>query len=128
MSEPENLGAFIKENKTLLKEYLETRLEIIRLQGIKAFSKATGYIIWILISLFLVFLVIIFLGLVLGFWLSELSGNLVIGFGLTTLILIFFLALLAIFRKSLFVNPVIKAMISKLQGEIKQEEIDETTI
>lgn len=128
MSEPENLGAFIKENKTLLKEYLETKFEIIRLQGIKAFSKAIGYVIWILISVFLVFLVIIFLGLVLGFWLSELSGNLVIGFGLTTLILIFFLALLAIFRKSLFVNPVIKVMISKFQGEIKQEEIDETTI
>jgi len=27
-SQPDNLGAFIAENKTLLKEYLETRLEI----------------------------------------------------------------------------------------------------
>ena len=30
MSEPQNLGSFIAENKNLLKEYLETRMEIYR--------------------------------------------------------------------------------------------------
>ena len=123
MTEPENLGAFIKENKTLLKDYLETRLELFQLQGIKAASKAIGYFIWIIISLFLVFLVFIFTGLVLGFWLSELTGSLTTGFGITTLILAFFLALLAIFRKSLFVNPIVKAMINKLQEERDESDL-----
>ena len=114
MNQPENLGAFIKTNKTLLKDYLETRMEIYRLQGVKASSKVIGYLIWLLISLFLIFLVIIFFALVLGLWLSELSGSLIMGFGLTSLILVFFVTLLVIFRKSLFVNPVVRAMISKL--------------
>jgi hypothetical protein len=30
MSDPQNLGSFIAENKNLVKEYLETRLEIYR--------------------------------------------------------------------------------------------------
>ncbi len=125
MNQPENLGAFIKTNKTLLKDYLETRMEIYRLQGVKASSKVIGYLIWLLISLFLIFLVIIFFALVLGLWLSELSGSLIMGFGLTSLILVFFVTLLVIFRKSLFVNPVVRAMISKLHEEDNQEENNE---
>lgn len=125
MNQPENLGAFIQTNKTLLKDYLETRMEIYRLQGVKASSKAIGYLIWLQVSLFLVFLVIIFLGLVLGFWLSELSGSLIVGFGLTSLILVFFGILLVIFRKSLFINPVVRKMISQLHEEDNQEENNE---
>ena len=125
MNQPENLGAFIKTNKTILQDYLETRMEIYRLQGVKAASKAIGYLIGLLVSLFLVFLVIIFLGLVLGFWLSDLSGSLIVGFGLTSLIMVFFVFLLVIFRKSLFINPVVKKMISQLHEEDNQEENNE---
>jgi hypothetical protein len=125
MSQPENLGSFISENKILVKEYLETRLEIIRLQGIRASSKAMGFFIWILISIFSLLLVMIFLGIVLGLWLSELTGSYIQGFGITALIFIFIVALLAIFRKSLFVNPVIKVMISKLQNESSSDEDEE---
>jgi len=125
MSQPENLGSFISENKILAKEYLETRLEIIRLQGIRASSKAMGFFIWVLISIFSLLLVMIFLGIVLGLWLSDLTGSYVQGFGITALIFIFIVALLAIFRKSLFVNPVIKVMISKLQDESSSDEDEE---
>ena len=122
MSQPENLGSFINENKILAKEWLETRLEVIRLKGIRATSKAMGFFIWMLISIFSLLLVMIFLGIVLGLWLSELTGSYIQGFGITTLIFIFIVALLAIFRKSLFVNPVIKVMISKLQDESGSDE------
>ena len=125
MSQPENLGSFISENKILAKEYLETRLEIVRLQGIRASSKAMGFFIWILISIFSLLLVMIFLGIVLGLWLSDITGSYLQGFGITTLIFIFIVALLAVFRKSLFVNPVIKAMISKLQSESSYDENEE---
>ena len=67
----------------------------------------------------------IFLGIVLGLWLSDITGSYIQGFGITTLIFIFIVALLAIFRKSLFVNPVIKVMISKLQDESGSDEDEE---
>ena len=95
MSQPENLGSFINENKILAKEYLETRLEVIRLKGIRATSKAMGFFIWILISIFSLLLVMIFLGIVLGLWLSDLTGSYIQGFGITTLIFIFIVALVS---------------------------------
>src|SRR5258708_40015408 len=104
MSDTENLGSFFKENKNHLKDYLDTRLDILRLKLIRVFSKSAGYFIWIIISLFLLWLFIIFLGLVTGFWLSSLTGSYTIGFGITALILLVLIIVLALLRKALFVN------------------------
>jgi hypothetical protein len=117
MNQPENLGNFIRENKSLFKEYLETRLDIYRLQAIRAGSKSAGYLVWILVSIFLLFLVAIFAGLVLGFWLSDLTGSFIKGFAITTGILVFIVILLALLRKSLFVNPVVRKVIDQLSDD-----------
>jgi hypothetical protein len=123
MSQPENLGTFFQENKTVLKEYIETRLEIFRLQAIKVSSKSAGYLVWIIVSLFLLFLIAIFLGMTLSYWLSSLTGSYVTGFGLTALIMLSLFVLFAIFRKKLFVNPVVKTIIQNSMEEIEKNEI-----
>jgi hypothetical protein len=117
MSEFENLGSFFRENKKLVKDYLDARLEIYKLKLIRIFSKSAGYFIWIIISLFLLFLFFIFLGLVTGFWLSELTGSYVKGFGLTTLIILVVIIVLALLRKVLFVNPIIRSFINRASDE-----------
>ena len=122
MSDTDNLGSFFRDNKELLKEYIETRLEIFRLTAIRMISKSAGYLVWIIISLFLLFLIILFAGIVLGFWLSELTHSFVKGFGLTTLILLVIFSVLAIFRKSWFVNPVIQVIIDHSDEDIEEEE------
>jgi len=124
MPQQENLGSFIKENKKLLSEYIETRIEIIRLQGIKASSKAIANLVWVLISLFLVSVVFIFAGLVLGFWLSELTGSMVKGFGYTTLIMIVLVIILALLREQLFINPVLKKILNKMNEETASADED----
>lgn len=124
MSQSENMGSFFREMKDLLKEYLETRAEIYRLRGVRFFSKTIGYFFWIILSLFLVLLIIIFGGLVTGFWLSELFHSYVKGFGLTTLILIVLCLVLAIFRRQLFVNPIIRMIISQSHKEKEETEVD----
>ncbi len=123
MSKAEDFGDFISENKDLLKDYFETRMEVYRLQVIKTFSKTAGLLLWTIISIFLLFLVIIFIGIVLGFWFSSMFNSNVLGFGLTTLIMIAVIALLAIFRRQLFINPIIRGIISHSQsGEEKEYE------
>lgn len=122
MAHPENLGSYIRENKELLQEYIETRLEIVRLQGVRAGSKAGGYLVWLLVSMFLLFLIFIFAGLVLALWLSDLTGSYIKGFGYSTLILIGIALLVALFRKPLFINPAIRTMIRQLH---ENEDIDE---
>ena len=125
MSQPDNLGSFFAENKTLLKEYLETRMEIYRLQSLRIFSKSAGYFAWIIISLFLAFLILLFSGMVIGFWFSGLLHSYVKGFGLFTLLLILVFVLLAIFRKALFVEPVIQSIIQRSREEAAPESDDD---
>ncbi len=122
MNQPDNLGSFFKENKSLLKEYVETKSELFRLQGIRLFSKSMGFLVWTIIAAFIGFLILIFLGLVLGFWLSELTNSFVAGFGITTLVLIFLFVLMAVFRNSLFVNPIIRKIILRAQEESNNSE------
>jgi hypothetical protein len=122
MGHTDDLGSFFKENKPLLKEYLETRLEIFRLQAIRLLSKSAGYLVWILISMFLFFLIMLFSGVVLGCWLSGLTHSYVTGFGLTTLIFVLIFALLAVFRKTLFVHPITENIIRKTSEEFHGED------
>jgi hypothetical protein len=122
---PENyhdIGGYIRENVRLGKDYFETRLEIARLRVIRVISKSAGYIIWMIASLFLAFLAIIFLGIVSSIWLSELTGSFVMGFSLTTLGLLALLLVTALFRKSLFINPVIRAFLRNSRDETDEDE------
>jgi sterol desaturase/sphingolipid hydroxylase (fatty acid hydroxylase superfamily) len=121
-NQPDNLGSFISENKAVLKEYLETRMEIYRLQSLRVFSKVAGYFAWILVSLFLVFLIVIFGGLMLGYWFSSMLGSYTKGFGLITLLLVIVFVLLMLFRKSLFVDPVVHSIIQRSREEETEEE------
>ena len=121
-NQPDNLGSFISENKAVLKEYLETRMEIYRLQSLRFFSKVAGYFAWVLISLFLVFLIVIFGGLMLGYWFSSMLGSYTKGFGLITLILVIVFILLVLFRKSLFVDPVVHSIIQRSREEETEDE------
>lgn len=113
MPDKENLGSFLKENKALLREYIESRLEIFKMKLVRMFSKSTGYLMWVIISLFLFFLLMTFIGLLIGFWLTDITGSYVKGFGYTSLIMFGLIMLLALFRKALFVNPIIRIMIRR---------------
>jgi hypothetical protein len=117
MAETDNLGSFFKDSKPLLKDYAETKLEIYRLQAIRLVSRSAGFLVWVLIALFLLFLIMIFSGIVLACWLSGLLHSYVLGFGITTLILVVFFILLTVFRKALFVQPVMQAIIKKTNEE-----------
>jgi hypothetical protein len=117
MSQPDNLGSFFAENKTLIKEYLETRMEIYRLQSLRLFARSAGYFAWILLSLFLAFLFLLFGGMMTAFWFSEHFHSYFKGFGLVTLMIVAVFILLAVFRKALFVNPVIHSVIQKSKEE-----------
>ncbi len=97
-------------------------MEIYRLQSLRIFSKSAGYFAWIIISVFLAFLIVLFAGMVVGFWFSSLFSSYTEGFGLITLLLLALFLLIVIFRKSLFVNPVIQSIIQRSQEEDKEEQ------
>lgn len=125
MSDSENLGSFFRANKDLVKDYFETRVEIFRLSAIRTISKSAGNFVWIIISLFLLFLIILFAGLVLGFWLSDITHSFIKGFGITTIFLLIIFTVLIIFRKKWFVDPIVQMIVERATEDLDDE--DETT-
>ena len=117
MSQPDNLGSFFAQNKSLLKEYLETRMEIYRLQSVRLFAQSAGLFVWVLLSLFLGFLFLMFGGMMVAFWFSNMFHSYVKGFGMVTLLILLVIVLLTLFRKVLFVEPVIHSVIQKSKEE-----------
>jgi hypothetical protein len=122
MSTPKNLQDFLDENVALVKEYLETKTDIYKLKAIRSSSLLLGSLVWIIISLFLFFLLFIFIGLVVGFWFAELFGSLTIGFGLATILLFFVMLLVFLFRKQIFINPMIRIFIKIMTSNNEAEE------
>jgi hypothetical protein len=114
MANPENIESFLSENKKLLSDYIDIKLEMYKLRFIAYFSRSAGYIIWFIVSIFLLFLFLVFLGLLTGFWLSDITGSYTMGFGLTALVMLIVIIIVALLRKTLFVRPVIHMLIKNL--------------
>ena len=118
----ENLGSFFKENSKLAHEYFETQMEIYRLKTGKFISKLAGYLIWVIASLFLLFLFTVFFGTVISIWLSDITGSYVEGFGITTLAILVIIIVLALLRKVLFVTPIIETLIYHSEEPASEKE------
>jgi ABC-type transport system involved in multi-copper enzyme maturation permease subunit len=116
-----DFSSFIKDNKENVKEYFETRYEIYRLKTIRTISKTAGMLGWIIISTFLLFLIILFAGITLGYWLSNIFNSLVLGFGVTSLFFVVLFICLAVFRKRLFINPVVTAIINQSADNLEND-------
>ena len=123
MSTNSTFGDFIKENKSIAREYLDIRLEILRLQLVRMFSKSAGYFIWTIVFLLLLLLFMLFAFLIVGFWLSELTGSIIIGFTMTAIIILMIAAVVTLLRRILFVNPIIRNTIRHMEKE-KEENSD----
>ena len=115
MSPNPNLGDFVTENKKVLKDYLDIRLEILRLQVVKMFSKSAGYLLWTIISLSLMLLFFIFLFLTIGLWFSQLTESYIIGFAITTVIILVTVVVITLLRRMLFVDPIIRNTIKHME-------------
>jgi hypothetical protein len=132
MDKHKNLQEFFEENVQLVKDYFETKTNIYKLKAIRTTSKVSGLFIWLIIASFLFFLLLIFVGLVLGFWFSELTGSFVSGFGYATLLLFTIMFLITAFRKQLFIYPLIRLFVGMMASDDelseKSSEQNETTL
>ncbi len=111
MEKSPNLWEFLEENKAQINEYIELRIQLFSLQFIRKSSTIAGMLIWLMVLGAMAFLISIFAGLTLGWWLSSIFNSPVIGFGLTTLILGFITLILVLLRKQLFIHPIIRIII-----------------
>jgi hypothetical protein len=117
MSNNENLQDYISETRQYLKEWLDAKLSLYRLRTVRTVARTAGSLLWLAISLLLFFLLIIFCGITAGYWLSSLTGSYAKGFGLVTAAILLLIVLLALFRKALFINPIIRKMLKQVLNQ-----------
>ncbi len=117
MKEHGNLKDFMDDTRNLVKDWVETQVRIQKLKLVKTSSKIAGNLVWMIVLLFLLSLFVIFLGVTAGYWLSELTGSYVKGFGIVTGVILLKIIILVLLRKKLFIEPVVRSMVGMVDEE-----------
>lgn len=118
----DNFRDYLSGTKDLLKDYLEARMELTRLQAVEKLSRALGLFFTLILAFLLFFFVIIFLGMVLAYWIAG-HNSFTLGFAVTTLVFVVLLGMVLLFRKKLIERPLANLLIRELNEEM--EEIEE---
>ena len=122
MSTNKSFSGYFTENKALLKEYLEVRIKLLKLQIIKGLSRSLGTFFTVMVVSAFAILVILFLGMAFSFWLAEKTGSNVTGFAGGAGLFFVILLLIIIFRKPLFMSPLIRVFIKEMAADLYESE------
>lgn len=125
MGTDKSFSGYFSENKGLLKEYLEVRIKLLKLQVIKGLSRSLGMFFAILVVASFAFFVILFLGLMFSEWVANKTGSAVAGYGAGAGLFFFFLLLVVILRKPLFMDPLIRVFIREMAADMYETEAHE---
>lgn len=125
MSSSENLGDFYKENKKLVSDYIETRIELIKLGAIKTLAKTLSALILIALISFMTLFFLLFVVIAFSWYMADQLGSAALGFLCGGGVFIAILLFSIIFRKVLFLNPLIRIFLLASTEE-DEESIDET--
>lgn len=118
----DNFSNYFSETGKVAREYVETRLDLIKLQAAGKLSKALGLFFSLLMAFLLFFFVVVFLGMMLGFWIGEKYNSFTLGFAWAAGFFIFLFALILVFRKSLIQRPLANLLAAELVEEIEEME------
>ena len=102
-------------------KYIESEKEILRLRAIKEVSRMLGLIFGTIFIIMMFHLCMAFIGIWLGFLLSGIFDNNILGFGLTTGVYIIWLLISIKYRKKLFIKPFTDLMISTMTEKVSSK-------
>jgi len=118
----ETLNDFYQENRKLVTEYLETRMQLIRLTAIRTLSRTFSLFIVICLVSFMVLFFLLFLVIAFSWQMADVTGSAALGFLCGAGVFLLLLTLGIVFRKPLFLNPLIRLFI---QSSANEEEEDD---
>ena len=117
----ENLNDFYKENKRLVSDYVETRLDLLKLTTVRSLSRTLSMLILVTIISFMVLFFLLFLVIAFSWFMSDLLGSASLGFLCGGGVFLLILVLSVAFRKALFLNPLIRLFIQTSTQEEEDE-------
>jgi hypothetical protein len=119
---PEDFSDFFGGQSRIVKEYFETRLQLLKLQFALVVSRIFTLLIVLIIVLILFLFVLLFLGLSLAWYLSEISGNKILGFSGAALAFFILMMMVIFLRKYILQNPLIRLFIHATTKDIADEQ------
>ena len=124
MSE-ETFNDFYQENRKLLSEYLETRLQLLRLVAIRTLSRTFSMFIVVCLVSFMVLFFLLFLVISFSWLMADATGSAALGFLCGAGVFLVIIMLAVVFRKPLFLNPLIRLFILTSTQEEDDNEDDQ---
>ena len=125
MPQPSNFGDFYEENKSLVNDYLETRINLIKLQSLRSLSRILSVLIILFITSSLLLFILLFLGMSFAWWIAALTESNTIGFLSAAGLFLVLAVVVIIFRKPMFQGPLVRLFIRETVSEWQeQEEVD----
>ncbi|MBC9910896.1 hypothetical protein [Chitinophaga varians] len=118
----ENFGNYFNQTGKVAREYLETRLDLLKLQAAGKLSKALGLFFSLTMAFLLFFFVIVFLGMVVGFWIGEMTGSFTIGFSCAAGLFVLLFVVILVFRRQLIQRPLTRLLLTELVEEIAERD------
>jgi uncharacterized membrane protein (DUF485 family) len=118
----DNFHDFYLENRKLLTEYLETRMQLIKLTSIRSLSRTLSMLILISLISFMVLFFLLFLVIGFSWFMADRLGSASLGFLCGGGVFLLIILLCSIFRKPLFLNPLIRLFIHTSTQEEEDED------
>lgn len=124
MTDKETFSGFIRENRALLKEYLELRMDLFKLQGVRMISRSFSVLVVAVIVALMGLFVLLFLGIAFAWWIAGLTGSNIIGFASAGGLFMLLLILVIVLRRPLFQNPLIRLFIEESVSDPEDRDDD----
>ena len=103
---------YFKDTKDKLKQYLQRRVLLLRLQATEEVSKIASVLITIIVITLVALFLVIFASITAGYWLADLTGSLTAGFGIVAIfyLVVFFFAIFFLKKilQNFFINKFIR--------------------
>ena len=126
MASQENYGDFYKENKKLVADYIDTRIELLKLGAIKITAKTLSALLLIALISFMVLFFVLFLVIAFSWFMADQLGSASLGFLCGGGVFLLIIMVSVIFRRVLFLNPLIRIFIHiATDDDVSEEETDE---
>jgi hypothetical protein len=117
----ESFGSFVNENVGLLKEYVEVRIELIKLRAVRMASHTLSILVTAFIIIMLSLFILLFLGLTFSAWITALTGSQVAGYVSTAGLYLILLLLVVALRRPLLQDPLIRIFINENLKDHEEE-------
>jgi hypothetical protein len=120
----DDFSNFFRQNKSLLREYLDIRTDLLRLQAIRLMARSFSFLMVGVIIVLMALFILLFLGIAFAFWIASLTGSQILGFLCAAALFLAVLVLFIAMRRVLFQNPLIRLFIRE-SDTVAEEEIQE---